>query len=110
MLRFAVPDMVSSSFFPVVAAVDLGFFHDEGVDASVELLPPESKLFAALRDGELDFVAGSAHATLCSGVTLSRSSVARNARGSGLVDITSYEKQRTLNRSATLEKSLSSIR
>ena len=60
MLRLAVPDMVSSSFFPVLAAVDLGFFHDEGVDASVELLPPPSKLFAALREGELDFVAGGA--------------------------------------------------
>jgi len=60
MLRLAVPDMVSSSFFPVLAAVDLGFFHDEGVDASVELLPPPSKLFAALREGELDFVAGEA--------------------------------------------------
>jgi|SRR6266851_2208561 len=60
MLCLAVPDMVSSSFFPVLAAVDLGFFHDEGVDASLELLAPPSKLFAALRDGELDFVAGGA--------------------------------------------------
>jgi NitT/TauT family transport system substrate-binding protein len=64
MLRVAVPDMVSNTFFPVLAAADLGFFHDEGVDASVELLPPASKSFAALREGELDFVAGPAHATL----------------------------------------------
>jgi NitT/TauT family transport system substrate-binding protein len=64
MLRVAVPDMVSNSFFPVLAAVDLGFFHDEGVDAMLELLPPPSKSFAALREGELDFVAGSAHDTL----------------------------------------------
>lgn len=64
MLRLAVPDMVSSSFFPVLAAVDLGFIHDEGVDASLELLAPPSKLFAALRAGELDFVAGGASDTL----------------------------------------------
>ena len=64
MLRLAVPDMVSSSFFPVLAAVDLGFFADEGVDCTVEILAPPSTTFAALRDGELDFVAGGASDTL----------------------------------------------
>src|ERR671915_173177 len=64
MLRIAVPDLVSNSYFPIIAAVELGFFKEEGFDASVELLFPVPKTFAALRDGELDFVVGSAHATL----------------------------------------------
>lgn len=64
MLRIAVPDLVSNSYFPIIAAVELGFFKEEGFDASVELLFPVPKTFEALRDGELDFVVGSAHATL----------------------------------------------
>lgn len=64
MLRIAVPDLVSNSYFPIIAAVELGFFNEEGVDASVDLLFPVPKTFAALRDGALDFVVGSAHATL----------------------------------------------
>jgi NitT/TauT family transport system substrate-binding protein len=64
MLRIAVPDLVSNSYFPIIAAVELGFFKEEGFDASVRLLFPVPKTFEALRDGELDFVVGSAHATL----------------------------------------------
>jgi NitT/TauT family transport system substrate-binding protein len=64
MLRIAVPDLVSNSYFPIIAAVEMGFFKEEGFDASVDLLFPIPKTFEALRDGELDFVVGSAHATL----------------------------------------------
>lgn len=64
MLRIAVPDLVSNSYFPIIAAVELGFFKQEGFDASVDLLFPIPKTFEALRDGALDFVVGSAHATL----------------------------------------------
>src|SRR5262245_16111904 len=64
MLRIAVPDLVSNSYFPAIAAVELGFFKSEGYDASIDLLFPVPKTFQALRDGELDFVVGSAHATL----------------------------------------------
>ncbi|MET0502937.1 MAG: ABC transporter substrate-binding protein [Candidatus Binatia bacterium] len=64
MLRIAVPDLVSNSYFPIIAAVELGFFKSEGFDATVELLFPVPKTFQALRDGELDFVVGSSHATL----------------------------------------------
>jgi ABC-type nitrate/sulfonate/bicarbonate transport system substrate-binding protein len=64
MLRIAVPDLVSNSYFPIIAAVELGFFKEEGFDAAVDLLFPVPKTFAALRDGALDFVVGSAHATL----------------------------------------------
>jgi ABC-type nitrate/sulfonate/bicarbonate transport system substrate-binding protein len=56
--------MVSNTFLPVLAAVDLGFFRDEGMEASVTLVPPQSKAFAALRDGAMDVVAGAAHAAL----------------------------------------------
>jgi len=64
MLRIAVPDLISNSYFPIIAAVELGFFKQEGFDASVDLLFPIPKTFEALRDGQLDFVVGSAHATL----------------------------------------------
>jgi NitT/TauT family transport system substrate-binding protein len=64
MLRIAVPDLVSNSYFPIIAAVELGFFREEGFDASVDLLFPIPKTFEALRDTALDFVVGSAHATL----------------------------------------------
>jgi NitT/TauT family transport system substrate-binding protein len=64
MLRIAVPDLVSNSYFPAIAAVELGFFKSEGYDATIDLLFPVPKTFEALRDGQLDFVVGSAHATL----------------------------------------------
>jgi NitT/TauT family transport system substrate-binding protein len=63
-MRMAVPDLVSNSYFPAVAAVELGFFKAEGLDVTNELLFPVPKTMEALRDGRLDFVAGSAHATL----------------------------------------------
>jgi ABC-type nitrate/sulfonate/bicarbonate transport system substrate-binding protein len=64
MIRIAVPDLVSNSYFPAIAAVELGFFKAAGLDASIDLLFPIPKTYGALREGELDFVVGSAHATL----------------------------------------------
>ena len=63
-LRVAVPDLVSPSYFPAIAAVELGFFKREGLDATIELLFPVTSTYEALRDGRLDFVAGAAHAPL----------------------------------------------
>ncbi len=63
-LRVAVPDLISPSYFPAIAAVELGFFKKEGLDATVELLFPVPQAMEDLREGRLDFVAGSAHATL----------------------------------------------
>ncbi len=63
-MRVAVPDLISNSYFPAVAAVELGFFRDEGLDAGLELLFPVTSTMQALRNGELAFVAGAAHATL----------------------------------------------
>lgn len=64
MLKLAVPDMVSPSYFPVVAAVELGFFKAEGLDVELELLFPIDAAYRALREGAVDFVGGSAHAAL----------------------------------------------
>ena len=63
-MRLAVPDLVSNSYFPAVAAVELGFFKDEGLDVTLEHLFPIPRTMETLRDGELDFVAGPAHAVL----------------------------------------------
>ena len=63
-VRIAVPDLISNSYFPAIAAVELGFFRDEGLDAQLELLFPVTDTMAALRNGRLDFVAGAAHSTL----------------------------------------------
>jgi len=64
-MRIAVPDLISNSYFPAIAAVELGFFKAEGLEVKrVELFFPVPKMMEALRGGEFDFVAGSAHATL----------------------------------------------
>ena len=56
--------MVSPSYFPAIAAVELGYFSKEGLEAKIELLFPVTKTYEALRDGRLDFVGGAAHAAL----------------------------------------------
>ena len=63
-MRIAVPDLVSNSYFPAVAAVDLGFFEAQGIDLELEMVFPVGRAMEALRDGSVDFVAGPAHATL----------------------------------------------
>jgi len=63
-MRIAVPDLISNSYFPAVAAVELGFFKAEGLDADLQHVYPLPKTMEALRDNNVDFVAGSAHATL----------------------------------------------
>ncbi len=63
-LRIAIPDMVSPSYFPAIAAVELGYFGKEGLEATIELLFPVTKTYEALREGRLDFVGGAAHAPL----------------------------------------------
>ena len=63
-MRIAVPDLVSNSYFPAVAAVELGFFQAQEIDAELEMVFPVGRAMNALRDGDVDFVAGPAHATL----------------------------------------------
>jgi ABC-type nitrate/sulfonate/bicarbonate transport system substrate-binding protein len=63
-MKLAVPDVISNSYFPAAAAIELGFFAREGLDVSLELIFPVDKAYAALRDGQADFVGGSAHSAL----------------------------------------------
>jgi ABC-type nitrate/sulfonate/bicarbonate transport system substrate-binding protein len=62
-MKIAVPDLISNSYFPAAAAVELGMFRDEGLDMSLELIFPVDKTLEVLRDGEINFVGGSAHST-----------------------------------------------
>ena len=62
-MKIATPDLVTNSYFPALAAEELGLFREEGIDAHVELLPSLDAV-NALRDGRVDFVAGGAHTTL----------------------------------------------
>jgi len=62
-VRIATPDLVTNSYFPALAAEELGVYREEGLDAHVELLPSLAAV-TALRDGTVDFVAGGAHTTL----------------------------------------------
>lgn len=63
-MKLAVPDMISNSYFPAQAAVELGFFRDEGLDITLEMIAPVENAYAGLRDGAVDFVGGSAHSGL----------------------------------------------
>ena len=63
-MRIAVPDLVSNSYFPAVAAVELGLFKAQGVDMELEMVSPVGRAMEAMRSGGVDFVAGPAHATL----------------------------------------------
>jgi NitT/TauT family transport system substrate-binding protein len=63
MIRIATPDLVTNSYFPALAAEELGLYREEGAEAHVELLPSLDAV-NALRDGAVDFVAGGAHTTL----------------------------------------------
>ena len=92
-MRIATPDLVTNSYFPALAAEELGIYCEEGIDAHLELRP-SLEAVKALRDGAADCVAGGAHTLLLAfpdwkgaklGVTLSRghrgsSSFARASR------------------------------
>ena len=60
-MKVVIPDLVSNSYFPAIAAVEMGFFKEEGLDAELELIYPVGKCYEALRDGKADFVGGSSH-------------------------------------------------
>jgi ABC-type nitrate/sulfonate/bicarbonate transport system substrate-binding protein len=63
-MKLAVPDLISNSYFPAAAAVELGFFKEEGLDVSLELVFPVDRAYREMRDGKIDFVGGSAHSAL----------------------------------------------
>ena len=63
-MKLAIPDLISNSYFPALAAAELGFFAAEGLDVTAELIFPVDRCYQALRDGEVEFVAGAAHGAL----------------------------------------------
>jgi NitT/TauT family transport system substrate-binding protein len=63
-MKIVIPDLVSNSYFPSIAAVELGFFKQEDLDVELELVFPVNRSYEWLRDGTADFVGGSAHSIL----------------------------------------------
>ncbi len=63
-MKLAVPDLISNSYFPAVAAVELGFFAAESLDVEFEMIFPVDRAYRELRDGNIQFVGGSAHSAL----------------------------------------------
>jgi ABC-type nitrate/sulfonate/bicarbonate transport system substrate-binding protein len=63
-MKIAVPDLISNSYFPAVAAVEMGYFREEGLDMELVHYFPVNKCCELMRDGEFDLVTGSAHSAL----------------------------------------------
>src|ERR1043166_6306941 len=63
-MRLAIPDLISNSYFPALAAAELGCFAAEGLDVAAELIFPVDRCYQALAAGEIDFVGGAAHGAL----------------------------------------------
>src|SRR5215470_7385122 len=61
-MRITVADAISPSYFVAIAAVQLGFFQEEGVE--MEFVFPPADPSQALRDGVVDFYGGSPYAGL----------------------------------------------
>ncbi len=64
-MKIAIPDLISNSYFPVIAADKLGLFKQEGLDMQLEMIFPVDRSLEILRDGGIDFVGGSAHSVPC---------------------------------------------
>ena len=80
-MKLAVPDMISNSYFPARPRSNLDF-SAEGLDVALELIFPVDKAYAAMRDGAVDFVGGSAHSALAAFPNGTASSCsARKAQG-----------------------------
>jgi ABC-type nitrate/sulfonate/bicarbonate transport system substrate-binding protein len=63
-MLIAVPDLVTNSYFPALAAEELGLYRAEGVDVHVDLLAPALGAMSALREGQVQGVVTGAHTTL----------------------------------------------
>src|SRR5437762_822761 len=61
-MRITVSDSISPSYFIAIAAVQLGFFREEGVDMEFVFTPADPS--QALRDGVVDFYGGSPYTGL----------------------------------------------
>jgi ABC-type nitrate/sulfonate/bicarbonate transport system substrate-binding protein len=56
-MRLTVADAISPSYFVAIAAIQLGFFRQEGLDVEFVFSPPNPS--QALKDGSIDFFGGS---------------------------------------------------
>ena len=56
-MRLTVADAISPSYFVAIAAIQRGFFQQEGVDMEFVFSPPNPS--QALKDGTIDFFGGS---------------------------------------------------
>ena len=61
-MRLTVADAISPSYFVAIAAIQLGFFQQEGVDMEFVFSPPNPS--QALKDGTIDFFGGSPYTGL----------------------------------------------
>ena len=61
-MRLTVADAISPSYFVAIAAVQLGFFRQEGIDMEFVFAPPDPS--QALKDGAIDFFVGSPYTVL----------------------------------------------
>src|SRR5436309_13045705 len=61
-MRLTVADAISPSYFVAIAAIELGFFREEGVDVEFVFSPPNPS--QALKDGTIDFFGGSPYTGL----------------------------------------------
>lgn len=60
----AFPDIVTNSYFAALAAIELGCFAEQGIDARAELIFPSQNAYDAVRTGHAQFVAAPAHSAL----------------------------------------------
>ena len=60
-MKLAIPDLISNSYFPAIAAVELGFFKREGLDIALEMIVPVENALAAMREGSIELIGCSAH-------------------------------------------------
>lgn len=63
-MKLAVPDLISNSYFPALAAIELNCFAAEGLEVELEVLFPPDRAYAVMRDGAVQLVAASAHTAL----------------------------------------------
>jgi ABC-type nitrate/sulfonate/bicarbonate transport system substrate-binding protein len=61
-MRLTVADAISPSYFVAIAAVQLGFFRQEGLDVEFVFSPPNPS--QALKEGAIDFFGGSPYTGL----------------------------------------------
>jgi NitT/TauT family transport system substrate-binding protein len=60
-LKLAIPDLISNSYFPAIAAVQLGCFAAEALDVDLELMVPIETAFQGMQRGTVHLLGASAH-------------------------------------------------